>query len=367
MKKDLSKEEFTFDDILLLPGNPTIELAEEKIIDISSSLTKKIKLKVPLVSSNMSNVTESEMAIELAIVGGIGIIHQFMEKERQLEEVRKVKNQNLLVGAAVFSFGNEVISQIKALKKIGCDVVLIDSANAHNNRVIKLVKDIKKEIDCELIVGNVVTSEATRDLIRVGVDGIRVGIGPGSHCTTRVITGFGRPQLSAIMECAQVAKKYKVPIMADGGVKSPGDVVKALALGADTVMLGGMLTGTDKSPGKVFKRKGKFYKESWGNCTDKAYRWTFPKGKIRQITKSAIRRIIPKRNLRVEEDIDFVEEGVSALIEYKGEVRQILNQIKGGVRRGLWYGGAKNINNLQKKVKVIHITPSSLQEAQASI
>lgn len=366
MARFLPKEEFTFADILLLPGKPSIEMAEESVISLTSQLSKNIKIEMPIVSANMMNVTEAEMAIVMAEAGGIGIIHEFMDEERQIAEVKKVKRKNLLVGAAVFSFGDKVMKQIKALKKVGCDVVVIDSANAHNLRVLELVQKAKREIKVELIAGNVATGEAVRDLAQAGVDGVKVGIGPGSHCTTRIVTGFGRPQLSVIQECSQAAKRYKIPIIADGGLSSSGDIVKALALGADTVMLGGLLAGTEQSPGKKVSKNGRLYMESWGNCTREAIDWRALKtdfaGSLKKLLKSLL--LEAPRGGRKN---DILEEGVGGLIEYKGEADGVLTDLVAGIRRGLWYGGAKNIKHLQKITKFVRVSPVSLEEAKARI
>lgn len=365
MAKYFSKEEITFSDILLLPGRASIEVAEEGVIELQTKLTKKIGLKIPIVSANMMNVTESEMAIAMARAGGIGIIHEFMDEERQIGEVRKVKDLDLSVGAAVFSFGDKVKKQIKALNKVGCDVVVIDSANAHNDRVLKLVKEIKREMAVELIVGNVASGDAIKDLVKAGADAVKVGIGPGSHCTTRVVTGFGRPQLSAIIECSSIAKRLGTPIIADGGISSSGDAVKALALGANTVMIGGMFSGTEQSPGRKVRKNGRVYKESWGNCTKEALQKEDFSTNLLKNTRNLIKTLIlGSPSLKKEE---ILEEGVGGLFEYKGDVRTVIDQLVGGIRRGLWYGGARNIKELQKITKYVRVSAASLVEAKPRI
>lgn len=360
LKNIQTKNEFTFDDILLIPNKSEYEMAEENKIDLSTHLTKELSLKVPIVSANMSTVTESQMAIKIAELGGIGIIHQFMDEERQILEVKKVKDKNLMVGAAVFSYGKTIYNQVKKLAKAGCDVVVIDSANAHNLYVLNLVRKIKKDIKIQLIVGNVVTKEAVSDLAKAGADGIKIGIGPGSHCTTRIVTGFGRPQLSTIIECAKAAQKYGVPIIADGGINFSGDAVKALALGANSVMIGGLLAGTKESPGEIINKDGNLYKHTWGNCTKEAYGWLEVHKNIYNNIKIFIKKIIRKDNVYSD---PFVEEGVDGIVEYKGESTRIINQIIGGIRRGYWYGGAKNIKTLQKKSNYVLVSSSSLTEA----
>ena len=360
-------EEFTFADVLLLPGKSRIEIAEESIIDLSTNLTKGIKLEIPIISANMPGVTESDMAIAMSKMGGLGIIHQFMDNRRQLEEVRKVKKHNLFVGAAVYSYGDDIIKQAKALIKAGCDLIVVDSANAHNERAINLVKELKRRIGCELIVGNIVSGEAALALIKAGADGIKVGIGPGSHCTTRIVTGHGRPQLSAIKECAQVAKKYGIPVIADGGIGFSGDIVKALALGASAVMLGGLLAATDQAPGKIIKKKGLYYKKTLGNCTEEAALLSKQKETLIFRMKGLLKRFIYAKDQTLSHREFFIEEGVGRLVEYKGDVRRIVGQLVGEVRRGLWYGGATSISELQKKAKFIRVSAASLQENEARI
>lgn len=356
--------EFTFDDILLLPGKAKIELAEEAAIDTSSYLTNKIKLSTPIVSANMATVTESAMAISMARAGGIGIIHQFMDSKQQIDEVTKVKKEGLLVGAAVFSFGEKIEEQIHKLTKAKCDVVVIDSANAHNSRVLKLIRDVKKETNVQLIVGNIATPDAAIDLIKAGADGLKIGIGPGSHCTTRLVTGFGRPQLSTVYECAKAAKKFGIPIIADGGIITSGDAVKAIAFGASTVMIGGLLAGTDDSPGELFRKSGKYYKKTWGNCTQEAYTWTFSARNLSSKIKSTIKRFLVDDE---QEKDAFVEEGVEGITEYKGKTEHTIRQVAGGIRRGLWYGGAINIKEFQKNVKFVNVTQASNNESRARI
>lgn len=365
MLKKIVEDEFTFSDILLIPGKSKIELAEEQRIDISSSLTPKIKLNLPVLAANMSGVTESDMAITIAKCGGIGIIHQFMSTQKQIEEVKKVKAEGLLVGAAVFSYGKGIIEQAERLEKEGCDVVVIDSANAYNERAIGLLKNIRKKVKCGIIIGNIATIKAIPELVRAGADAIKIGIGPGSHCTTRIVTGFGRPQLSLVLEAAKVAKKYGVPLIADGGITSSGDMVKALALGADTVMVGGLLVGTKQSPGSIIKIRGKLFKRTFGNCTEEVYQWR-NKNSVIDNFRSNLKKFIGKgKDFMV--DNAFVEEGVAGLVEYKGDAEAIIRQFAGGIRRGFWYGGALSLMQLQAGVKFVKVTQASLNESYSRI
>lgn len=360
------KEEFTFADVLLLPGKSKIEMDEEGDIDLTTNLTKKIKLDIPIVSANMSGVTESEMAIAMAKMGGIGIIHQFMPKERQLEEVRKVKEDNLLVGAAL-SYGEGVLKHAKVLEKLGCDLIVVDSANAHNLKVIDLVKKLKKKTKCQIVAGNIASKKAAKDLIKAGVDGLKVGIGPGSHCTTRIVTGFGRPQLSTIIECAKEAKKKGLPVIADGGIEASGDIVKALALGADTVMIGGLLVGTDQSPGRVIRKDGEYYKKTLGNCTEEVSHFTRQRRVFVSWGKAFLKKLLYGQKMPSDKKTPFIEEGVGGLVKYKGDAEKIVSQLAGGIRRGFWYGGASNLSDLQKTAKFIRVSAASLQENEPRI
>ncbi|MEO0292408.1 MAG: IMP dehydrogenase, partial [candidate division WOR-3 bacterium] len=203
----------------------------------------------------------------------------------------------------------------------------------------------KKHPEVELVVGNVATPEATEDLAKIDVDGIKVGIGPGSICTTRVIAGIGVPQLTAIMECFKVSKKYKIPIIADGGIRYSGDIVKALAAGADCVMMGNLLAGTEESPGEIIIHEGKRYK---------TYR---AMGSISAMKKGSRDRYFQDKAIK------FVPEGVEGMVPYRGSVRDVLFQLAGGVRAGMGYIGAKNIKELRRKSKFVIISPFGLKES----
>lgn len=358
--KLFDRQEITFSDILLLPQKSSFDIDKDSIINTSSKLTKKIIIKTPIVTSNMISVTESDMAIIIAEKGGVGIIHQFMTKERQLDQVLKVKNKNLLVGAAFSDLSKNIFSHIQKLLKIGCDVILLDSAHAYNKQVISIVKILKYKFPrIELIVGNIVTGEAVEELIKAGADAIRVGIGPGSHCTTRIVTGHGRPQISALIECIKSAKN-KVPIMADGGIENSGDIIKALAVGASTVMIGGMISGSKQSPGITINHKGNKYKESWGNCTTEALSgsWENNKYSVKRIVKNLIKKLL---GFNYQEDSSF-EEGIHGLVKYKGDANIIFDKLISGIKRGMWYCGAKNIQNLYKNSKIITISPTVIRE-----
>ena len=240
----------TFNDVLLLPGYSDFT---RKDINLSTYLTRKIKLGIPFVSSPMDTVTEARLAIALGQLGGIGIIHRNLTVSRQANEVAKIKKNKLLVGAAIGT-GSGYGERLKALVNAKVDVIVLDSAHGYTKFLIKALKGIKKRYPkLQIIAGNIATYGAARALIAAGADGLRVGMGPGTICTTRVISGMGVPQVSAITETARAAKKNGVPIIADGGIINSGDMAKALAAGADTLMMGGFFASAIESPGKKIK------------------------------------------------------------------------------------------------------------------
>lgn len=461
------REAITFDDVLLVPQYSEVLPRD---VDLRTRLSKNIELNIPIVSAAMDTVTESAMAIALALEGGIGIIHKNMSIEKQANEIEKVKRfeggiiqnpvkvkpddtikhveylmgkyqisglpvvnddeklvgiitrrdilfieekstkvrelmsrevitvkegitleeakkvlmekkieklpvvddegrlkglitvkdiiKNLLfpnavkdrlgrlkVGGAV-GVSKDSIDRASALVDAGVDCLVVDSAHGHSKGVIELSKKLRERFpDIDLIVGNVATKEGTEKLIEIGVDGVKVGIGPGSICTTRVVAGIGVPQITAIMDTYEVAKKYDVPIIADGGIKYSGDIVKALAAGADTVMLGSLLAGTEESPGETILLEGRRFK---------VYR---AMGSIDAMLSGSKDRYFQ------EEATKLVPEGVVARVPYKGHVSEVVFQLVGGVRAGMGYVGAKNIKELKQKAKWVRITQAGLRES----
>lgn len=458
----------TFDDVLLLPSKSNILPRDA---DISTQLTKSIKINVPLLSSAMDTVTEAAMAIAIAREGGIGIIHRAMSPQRQASEVDKVKKSEsgmiidpitiapdarisealslmekykisgvpvtvegkligiltnrdlrfetkltkkvsevmtkerlvtapvgtdmneakellhkykieklpivdkhfnlkglitikdiekrrkypnackdgmgrLRVGAAV-GVGDEAFYRAELLYKAGVDVIVIDTAHGHTKAVLTTLKALKKKVGIDIVAGNVATPEGTSDMIRAGVDAIKVGIGPGSICTTRIVAGAGVPQITAIMNCFRVAKKSKVPIIADGGVKYSGDIIKALAAGAHSVMLGSLFAGTDESPGETVLYQGRSYK---------VYRGMGSLGAMEQ----------GARDRYMQEGIEakkLVPEGVEGRVPNKGPLSQSVLQLIGGLRSGMGYCGCRNLSELRTKAKFIRITSAGLRES----
>jgi IMP dehydrogenase len=464
------EERLTFDDVLLVPAFSEV-LPKEA--DVSSPLTRTIRLNIPLVSAAMDTVTESRTAISMAQEGGIGIIHRNMTVSEQAGEVDKVKKsesgmilnpitmspeqkiyealevmkkyrisgvpitkngklvgiltnrdlrfekqldekissvmtkdhlitvpvgttleaskeilhknriekllvvdeQNnlkglitikdiekmrkyphsckdplgrLRVGAAIGT-GKDREERTEALIKAGVDVLVIDTAHGHSRDVLAAVRDTKANFpDCQLIGGNVATREGTLDLIKAGVDAVKVGVGPGSICTTRVIAGVGIPQLSAIIETSGVSEKYGVPVIADGGIKFSGDITKAIAAGAHTVMIGNLFAGTDESPGEIVLYQGRSYK---------VYRGM---GSIEAMKEGSKDRYFQED---VESEAKLVPEGIEGRVPYRGALSYAIQQLIGGMKAGMGYLGARNIQELQQKAKFIRITSSGLRES----
>lgn len=463
------KEGFTFDDVLLIPQKSNVTPRD---VDVSTYLTNKIKLNMPLVSAGMDTVTESKLAIAMARQGGIGIIHKNMSIEKQAEHVDKVKRSEhgvivdpffltekhvvgdalelmekyhisgvpivrdkklvgiitnrdlrfendphkpiyeamtkdnlitapegttlaqaegilkkhkieklpivdnegnlkglitikdiektiqypnsakdeqgrLLCGAAV-GVGPDCMNRIAALYGAKVDVIVVDTAHGHSDNVIKTVRMIKEAYpDLQIVAGNVATAKGTRDLIEAGADAVKVGIGPGSICTTRVVAGIGVPQITAIMDCAEMADKYDIPIIADGGIKYSGDITKAIAAGASTVMIGSLLAGTDESPGETIIYQGRRFK---------AYRGMGSLGAMQQEFGSSDRYF-------QEGQKKLVPEGVEGRVAFKGSVPEVVYQLVGGLRSGMGYCGCPTIKELKEKMQFVKITAASLAES----
>ncbi len=458
----------TFDDVLLIPAKSDILPMDA---DISTSLTKKIKINIPLLSAAMDTVTESDLAISIAREGGIGIIHRAMSAQRQASEVDRVKKsesgmiidpvtispdepiseamalmekykisgvpvtvkgklvgiltnrdlkfetrlnrkvsdvmtkKNLITASAgtdlerakeilhkykieklpivdrdfnlkglitikdiekrrkyphackdklgrlrvggAIGVGEDAIFRASLLVKAGADVIAIDTAHGHAKSVIEALKKVKKKFNIEVIAGNVATQEGTLDLIKAGADAVKVGIGPGSICTTRIVAGAGVPQITAIINCYSIAKKYGVPVIADGGVKYSGDITKALAAGAHSIMIGGLFAGTDESPGETILYQGRSYK---------VYRGMGSLGAMEQGTKDRYQQT-------GVESKKLVPEGVEGRVPSKGPLSQSVHQLMGGLRSGMGYCGCKNLNELRQKAKFLRITNAGLRES----
>ena len=339
------KEALTFDDVLLLPKYSAVLPSKTNIY---LQLTKKISLQVPFLSSAMDTVTESKMAAAIAKEGGIGIIHRNLNIKYQSQEVKKVKDKKLNVGAAIGT-NEEDIDRARSLQSNGVDLIVIDTAHGHSEKVIKTLSKLKKIIkEVPICVGNVATGEAAKKLYNSGADIIKVGIGPGSICTTRMVAGIGVPQISAIMDVKKALNKKNVKIISDGGIKFSGDIAKALAAGADAIMMGSIFAGTEESPGKKFKIKGKFYKQYRGM------------GSIGAMSAGSANRYFQKN---FKDKSKYVPEGVEGRVEYKGKVSKIIYQLQGGLRSSMGYIGAKNLQEINKKAKFIKITKAGFYES----
>tara|TARA_Y200000002_G_scaffold129431_1_gene106634 strand:- start:858 stop:1922 length:1065 start_codon:yes stop_codon:yes gene_type:complete len=340
------KEALTFDDVTLSPNYSDILPSE---VDTSIKLTNNINLKIPLLSSAMDTVTESKMCIALARAGGIGVIHRNLDIKKQVDEIRKVKAHKLLVGAAVGAGANE-LNRAKNILKENIDLIVVDTAHGHTKKVKDMINKIKKikPKKTVLCAGNIATPEAAKFLINLGVDIIKVGIGPGSICTTRLVAGIGVPQLSAIINVRNGLGKRKTLIIADGGIKFSGDIAKALSAGADAVMIGSLFAGTDEAPGKKIKKNGKLFKSFRGM------------GSIGAMNKGSADRYFQKKQ---SDSSKYVPEGVEGFIKYKGPVSKIVYSLVGGLRSSMGYLGCKQIKTLKNKPKFVKITKAGFYES----
>ena len=350
----------TFDDVLLSPA-----YSEIKPKDVDTSITiGKVKLHIPILSAAMDTVTENKMAINLALHGGLGVIHRNMPIDKQASEVKKVhsfkvnvkkfqnavinSNKQIAVGAAI-GVENNAYLRLLELLKVGVDIVFIDVAHAHTKTTLQFIEKAKKVLKkTPLIVGNIATKKAASDLISAGVDAIKVGIGPGSICTTRVVTGVGIPQLSAVMDTFQVAKKFKIPVIADGGIKTSGDIAKAIAGGASACMIGSLFAGTEESPGKLLTIKGKKFKSYRGM------------GSVGAMQKGSFDRYSQEETKNAKK---LVAEGVEGMVPYKGKIEDVAYQLVGGLRSSMGYTGHKTIKKMQGNCKFVFISKAGARES----
>ena len=259
----------------------------------------------------------------------------------------KDKNGQLLVGAAIGSKPNDLLRAIE-LDKAGVDILFIDTAHGHSSAVLDSFKKIRKKIKLPIVVGNIATPEAAKDLIKLGADAIKVGIGPGSICTTRIVAGVGVPQFTAIQDIASITNKNKIPMISDGGIRYSGDIVKALAAGANCIMAGSLFAGTDESPGEVFLFQGRSYKSYRGM------------GSLGAMARGSADRYFQDE---INEAIKLVPEGIEGRIPYKGQVSNVLFQLTGGLRSGMGYTGSKDLVTLKKNAKFVRLTNSGINES----
>ena len=340
------KEALTFDDVTLAPKYSEI-LPSEANTEVT--LTKNLKLKIPIMTSAMDTVTESKMAIAIAKSGGIGVIHRNLEIKKQISEIKKVKKQKLLVGAAVGAAPKE-FTRAKKIIQEGVDLIVVDTAHGHTKKVAEIINFIKKIKNSKiaLCAGNIATPEAAKFLIKLGVDIIKVGIGPGSICTTRLVAGIGVPQLSAILDVRNSIKNKKVKIISDGGIKYSGDLAKAFAAGADAVMIGSLFAGTDEAPGKLIRKNGYLYKSFRGM------------GSIGAMNKGSADRYFQTKQ---KDTSKYVPEGVEGFVKYKGKVETVIYKLIGGLKSSMGYLGSKTVVKLRNKPNFIKITKAGFYES----
>ena len=329
----------SFDDVLLVPQYSDIE--SRKSLSTNNQLDDKITLGLPIISSPMDTVTEVDMAFAMDTHGGLGIIHRYNTANDQARLVKKAKLKGVPVVGAAIGVTGDFLERAQALVEEGASVLCIDVAHGHHSMVERAIQSLKTVFgdSLHIMAGNVATGEGARDLANWGADSVRVGIGGGSICSTRLVSGHGVPTFQTIIDCVEYG--CSVPIIADGGIKTSGDIVKALAAGADFVMLGSMLAGTTQSPGQVFDNGNKKYKVYRGMASSEAQvSW---RGKT------------------------STPEGISTTIPYKGDVNTILGDLRGGIQSGMSYSGARTIRDLQAKAKFIRQTPAGQSESYTHI
>merc|ERR1711965_349851 len=297
----------------------------------------------------MDTVTESKMAIAIGKAGGLGIIHRNLKIKNQVLEIKKVKKQELIVGAAVGAGPNE-FERAEAILKEKINMIVVDTAHGHTKKVSEIIRFIKKikTKKTVLCAGNIATPEAAKFLIKLGVDIIKVGIGPGSICTTRLVAGIGVPQLSAILSVRNGIKNKNVKIISDGGIKYSGDLAKAFAAGADAIMIGSLFAGTDEAPGKLIKKNGKMFKSFRGM------------GSVGAMNKGSADRYFQSKQ---KDTSKYVPEGVEGFVKYKGKVSTIIYKLIGGLRSSMGYLGSKQIKNLRNKPQFVKITKAGFYES----
>ena len=350
MSERIVKEGLTYDDVLLIPAHSDVLPRE---VDITSHFTREITLKLPMVSSAMDTVTDARVAEAFARLGGIGVIHKNMPLDQQVAQVAQVKAKTdeeghaLLVAAAV-GINPRSLESIEALIGAGADAVVLDTSHGHSQMVLDTIRKARKAFPkIQIVAGNIATAEAALALKDCGVDAVKVGIGPGSICTTRIIAGIGVPQLTAILDTAEALEGSGIPIIADGGIRYSGDIVQALAAGASTIMAGSLFAGTDETPGTVIEENGKKYK---------AYRGM---GSLEAMQKGSKDRYFQDMEADIKK---LVPEGVTARVPYRGPLADVVYQLVGGIRSGMGYCGARTIPEL-RKARFVKITAAGMVES----
>lgn len=347
----------TFDDVLLVPAYSEVLPRE---VSTKARFTRNISLNIPIVSAAMDTVSEKAMAIMLARKGGISVVHKNMGIEAQARQICEVKEypaegdkipcldaEGRLRVAAGVGITADVLDRVTALVEAGVDAIVLDSAHGDSHGVVEALRKIKAVYpELDTVVGNIATAEAAVRLIEAGADSLKVGIGPGSICTTRIIAGVGVPQISAIYDVAKAAEGSGVPVIADGGLRYSGDIVKALAAGGDSVMIGSMFAGTDEAPGEIFEENGRKFKSYRGMGSVDAMK-AGSRDRYFQDGEDSTKKLVP--------------EGVVARVPYKGSVADIIYQLVGGIRSGMGYCGAADIDALHS-ARFVRITANGLVE-----
>ncbi len=329
----------TFDDVLLMPRHS--EMNSRRSPNLESRVTKNFTLKTPIISANMDTVTEAEMAIKMAELGGLGILHRFMSPEEQINQVKLMREKIKALGlpiAASIGVKEEGMKRADMLADAGVDIFTIDIAHGDSVMMLEVLDYVKKKYPkIDVIAGNTAMPDGVQRLINHGADAVKIGIGPGSMCTTRIITGCGVPQLTAVAMCVLEAQKYGVPVIADGGIKTSGDIVKAFAAGAQTVMLGSMLSGCLETPGEIEGGR-KRYRGMASKDAQVSWRGELPTG--------------------------MAAEGESRWVACKGSVSNIVNELSGGIRSGMTYLNATNISEIHQNARFMEMTSSGMMESK---
>lgn len=333
----------SFDDVLIVPKYNKI--ISRKDVSFKTKVTRNYEIDIPIVAANMDTVCESEMAIALGKLGGLGVIHRFLSVEEQVEEIKKVKEEGLIAAAAV-GIKEKDKERIDGLVKAGVNILVLDIAHGHSKYAGKTLDYIKQKYPgVDVVAGNIATKDAALYFLSKGADAIKVGVGPGAVCTTRVTTGVGVPQITAIMDAFEETQK-EIPICSDGGIRKSGDITKAIGAGANTVMIGNLFAGTEETPGEIIDKDGKKYKTYRGMASHKA-----------TIRKKEINKEDTKEILNIE--------GEETLVEFKGPVKNIIKELLGGLASGMTYVNAKTLNQLAGKADFVEMTSAAQEESRA--
>lgn len=324
----------SYDDVLCVPRRSPVDSRSD--VDLSTELADGLELTIPVTTAAMDTVTETEMARAVSELGGLGVVHRFLPIDEQAEVVEAVVEHGERAAAAV-GIAEEYTERAGALVDAGAAMLVIDVAHGHMDRAVQATARLADRFpDTPLCAGNVVTETGVADLAAAGADCVKVGVGPGSHCTTREVTGFGMPQFTAVRRCASAARDHDVTIIADGGVRTSGDAVKALLVGADAVMMGGFFAGCEEAPSETVEIDGQLFKRSRGMSTAAA------------------------AEDREDKDLDVVaDEGVEALTEYTGRVAPRLEEFLAGIRSGFSYAGAYDLEAARENARFIQVNPTT--------